>query len=87
MGIFWALAVGVGIGNRALGQSFSSQGRKTAWIRRNILLPATLGRCCVQDYGGWGTLPPRIQTLTLILFVILNIACTIHGYEIFEGYG
>ncbi|SCV51612.1 related to ferric reductase Fre2p [Fusarium fujikuroi] len=87
MGIFWAFVVGVGIANRALGQSFSSQHRKTSWVRRNILLPAIIGRRCVQDFGGWGTLPPRIQTLTLILFVILNIACTIHGYEIFEGYG
>ncbi|CVL08721.1 related to ferric reductase Fre2p [Fusarium mangiferae] len=87
MGIFWALVVGVGIANHGLSQPFSSQGRKRSWVRRNILLPATLGRRCVQDYGGWGTLPPRTQTLTLILFVILNIACTIHGYEIFEGYG
>ncbi|KAF5705704.1 ferric-chelate reductase [Fusarium mundagurra] len=70
MGIFWALVVGVGTVNRALGQPFSIQGQKSSW-----------------DYGGWGTLPPRIQTLTLTLFVILNIACTIHGYEIFEGYG
>ncbi|KAI1011752.1 hypothetical protein LB503_004855 [Fusarium chuoi] len=87
MGIFWAFVVGVGIANRALGQFFSSQYRKRSWVRRNILLPATIGRRCVQDYGGWCTLPPRIQTLTLISFVILNIACTIHGYEIFEGYG
>ncbi|KAF5544259.1 ferric-chelate reductase [Fusarium phyllophilum] len=87
MGIFWAVVVGVGIANRALAQSFSSQDRKRSWVKRNILIPATLGRRCVQDYGGWGTLPPRIQTLTLILFVIVNIACTVHGYEIFEGYG
>ncbi|KAF5586129.1 ferric-chelate reductase [Fusarium pseudoanthophilum] len=87
MGIFWALVIGVGIANRALAQSFSSQGRKTSWARRNILIPATLGRRCVQDYAGWGTLPPRIQTLTLILFVMVNIACTLHGYDIFEGYG
>ncbi|KAF5972656.1 ferric-chelate reductase [Fusarium coicis] len=87
MGIFWALVVGVGIANRALGQFFSNQGRKSSWVKRNILIPATLGRRCVQDYGGWGTLPPRIQTLTLILFVIVNVACTIHGYDIFEGYG
>ncbi|KAF5532044.1 ferric-chelate reductase [Fusarium mexicanum] len=48
---------------------------------------SSLGRNRAWDYGGWGTLPPRIQTLTLITFVIVNIACTIHGYEIFEGYG
>ncbi|RYC82960.1 hypothetical protein BFJ63_vAg14155 [Fusarium oxysporum f. sp. narcissi] len=87
MGIFWGLVIGVGIMNRALGQFFSIQGRNRSWVSRNILLPATLGRRCVQDYGGWGTLPPRMQTLTLILFVLVNIACSIHGYEIFEGYG
>ncbi|KAF5981730.1 ferric reductase Fre2p [Fusarium bulbicola] len=70
MGMFWGLVVGVGIVNRALGQTFSSLSRNKAW-----------------DYAGWGTLPPRIQTLPLILFVIVNIACTIHGYDIFEGYG
>ncbi|KAF4336769.1 ferric-chelate reductase [Fusarium beomiforme] len=87
MGIFWAIVIAVGIVSRALGQSLSSHSRKSSWLKRNIIVPATFGRRCVQDYGGWGTLPPRIQTLTLLLFVIVNIACSIHGYEIFEGYG
>ncbi|KAF5637720.1 ferric-chelate reductase [Fusarium sp. NRRL 52700] len=87
IGVFWGLVVVVGIVNRALGQTISHLGRKSTWVTRHIFLPATLGRRCVQDYGGWGTLPPRIQTLALVLFSILNIGCTIHGYEIFEGYG
>ena len=87
MGIFWVIVIAVGMANQVLTRLNSMQGRRGVWLRRNILTPATFGQRCVQDFGGWGTLPPRIQTLTLSLFVILNMLCSIHGYEIFEGYG
>ncbi|KAG5659504.1 hypothetical protein KAF25_002063 [Fusarium avenaceum] len=85
MGVFWAVVAAMGIVNRI--SSIPGQGPKGLWLKRNVLMPATLGRRCVQDFGGWGTLPPRIQTLTLVAFVLLNVACTLHGYRIFEGYG
>lgn len=92
MGMFWALVVAVGIANRALmlletwsARSFPGQTWMGLWFIRTILIPATFGRRCVQDFGGWGTLPPRVQTLTLLLFLLINIAFSVHGYRIFEG--
>ncbi|CAG9992949.1 unnamed protein product [Clonostachys byssicola] len=94
MGIFWAVVVAVGVVNRALlkweacrPRASWTQQRRHVWFKRNILAPATFGRRCVQDFGGWGTLPPRVQTLTLTLFVLINIVCSVHGYRFFEGYG
>ncbi|OBS22593.1 hypothetical protein FPOA_08929 [Fusarium poae] len=85
--IFWAVVIAAGIVSRILTRLSTSNGRRSLWFKRNVLLPATFGQRCVQDFGGFGTLPPRIQTLTLSLFVMLNIICSIHGYSIFEGYG
>ncbi|CAF3485454.1 unnamed protein product [Fusarium graminearum] len=87
MGIFWAVVMTVGIVNRTFSSLSTGQGRGDLWLKRNVFLPATFGRRCVQDFGGCGTLPPRVQTLTISLFAMLNIICTIHGYSIFEGYG
>ncbi|KAH9226899.1 hypothetical protein K456DRAFT_1876917 [Colletotrichum gloeosporioides 23] len=94
MGMFWAVVITVGMTNRALmlwGPSFAqSHVRRypsSSWLNRTILTPATFGGRCVQDFGGWGTLPPRLQTLTLMLFVLLNVMCTVFEYRIFEGYG
>lgn len=94
MGMFWAVVIAVGMANRALmywGPSFAqSHARRrpsSLWLKRTILTPATFGRRCVQDFGGWGTLPPRVQTLTMMLFLLPNVTCTVCGYRIFEGYG
>ncbi|KAF0315626.1 ferric reductase like transmembrane component [Colletotrichum asianum] len=94
MGMFWAVVIALGIANRALmlwGPSFAqSHARRhpsSLWLKCTILTPAMFGRRCVQDFGGWGTLPPRVQTLTLTLFLLLNVMCTVFGYRIFEGYG
>ncbi|KAL0930073.1 ferric-chelate reductase [Colletotrichum truncatum] len=94
MGAFWAVVVAMGITNRALMQRencsappFITQSQKLFWIKRNIFTRATFGRRCVQDFGGWGTLPPRVQTLALTLFMLINVLCTVKGYRIFEGYG
>jgi hypothetical protein len=56
------------------------------WVKRTISTPASFGRRCAQDYGGWATVPPRLQSLTILLFIILNVGCSIHGYRIFEGH-
>ncbi|KAF4917994.1 hypothetical protein CGCVW01_v009319 [Colletotrichum viniferum] len=94
MGMFWAMVITVGMTNRALmhwgpsfAQSHARQHPSSLWLKRTILTPATFGQRCVQDFGGWGTLPPRVQTLTLMMFLLLNVTCTVCGYRIFEGYG
>ena len=53
-------------------------------IRRLVTVPATFGHRCLQNVG-WCTIPPRVESLTIILFFILNVAFSIHGYFIFAG--
>ncbi|RFN47481.1 ferric reductase transmembrane component 5 [Fusarium flagelliforme] len=67
MGIFWTVVIAAGMVNQALRRLHTMHDRRSVWLKRNILLPATFGQRCVQDFGGW--------------------VCSIHGYEIFEGYG
>jgi hypothetical protein len=52
--------------------------------KRYIAVPAAFNGHCSQATG-WGTVPPRIQSLTIISFITLNIIlCTI-DYRITEG--
>lgn len=89
---FWAVVVAVGTTHRALvyveTRAFGRMGhqnRAVRWFRRNISTPATFGKRCTQDVGGWCTIPTRIQSITIALFVVLNVACSVHGYRIFPG--
>ncbi|RMZ76995.1 hypothetical protein DV738_g4604, partial [Chaetothyriales sp. CBS 135597] len=93
MVIFWVVVVVIGLTHKLLAyweisskRSVNAQGRSSLWFKRNVVTPATFGQRCVQDFGGWGTVPPRVQTLTLVLFLLLNIACSVHGYRAFDGY-
>ncbi|RFN50191.1 hypothetical protein FIE12Z_5548 [Fusarium flagelliforme] len=91
---FWIVVIAIGVLNHAIQQignlqitrnhSSKSGGRLwnfyTSTVNRWIV-PATFGDRCAQKVG-WGTVPPRIQSLTLFAFLILNIALSIHGYRI-----
>lgn len=55
------------------------------WLKSNVLTPATFGQRCAESFGAWGTVPPRIQSITIGLFVVLNVVTSIHGYRLFEG--
>lgn len=92
MTLFWVFVCAIGVFYRALAHYEARQSRRfgpSSWIRRwfkrNILVPATFGKHCTQDIGGWATVPSRIQSITLLLFLVLNIGCTVHGYIIFPG--
>lgn len=54
------------------------------WIRKCLLLPATFGQHC-QDPVGWGTIPPRWESLLLVLYLIMNIVFMFPGYDLFPG--
>jgi predicted ferric reductase len=58
--------------------------RPQAWIKRHITVPATFGNRCSQPYG-WCTIPPRIQSLTILVFVLLNVALCLRGYQLTDG--
>ncbi|KAF1917219.1 ferric-chelate reductase-like protein [Ampelomyces quisqualis] len=54
------------------------------WLKRYLITPATFGNHCSQPYG-WCTIPPRVQSITILVFVILNITLCICSYELTEG--
>lgn len=55
--------------------------RSGSWFKRNVTIPATFGYKCAQNIW-WATIPPRIQSLTIALFLFMNIFFNIHGYKI-----
>jgi hypothetical protein len=96
MGIFWGVVAAIGVGYKVAFYLQTSGGstRPTAatrgtswwsWIKSRVLTPATFGRRCAESYGPWGTVPPRVQSITIGLFVALNIFTSIHGYRVFPG--
>jgi hypothetical protein len=92
MGYFWAVVVAIGVLTRFLAyletrrmHLSSTESKVFTWFNANIRTPATFGHRCAQDYGGWATVPPFIQTITITLFAALNLFCSIHGYKLFPG--
>ncbi|KAF4951396.1 hypothetical protein FSARC_12926 [Fusarium sarcochroum] len=92
--MFWVVVVAIGVLNHAILQianlqvvrnhTSKSGGRLWnlyTWTLSRLTTPATYGDRCAQKVG-WGTVPPRIQSLTLFAFLLLNIALSIHGYRI-----
>lgn len=65
---------------------FASAGIRTqrsSWFKRNMAIPATFGHRCAQNVW-WATIPPRVQTITLMAFLLMNIIFNIHGYRIID---
>lgn len=58
--------------------------RTSLYLRRFVTVPATFGHRCLQNIG-WCTIPPRIETLAILLFLALNIWSCVHGYYVFTG--
>ncbi|KAM5346155.1 hypothetical protein ACJ41O_009160 [Fusarium nematophilum] len=94
MVVFWAIVVAIGMLNHAILhisnlQIVRSRTPKSGWKLWNfytwalsfISVPATFGNRCAQKVG-WGTVPPRIQSLTLLAFLFINVVLSIHGYRI-----
>ncbi|EFX05475.1 plasma membrane ferric-chelate reductase [Grosmannia clavigera kw1407] len=59
-------------------------GRPGIWLRRYVTLPAAFGYRCAQDFG-WYTVPPRVQSLTIAVFVAINVLSCVQGYQTFSG--
>lgn len=56
-----------------------------SWLRRTLILPATFGKRCQTPIKGLGTIPPRMESLIITLYVILNVVFCFPGYTIFAG--
>ncbi|OHW96890.1 ferric reductase like transmembrane component [Colletotrichum incanum] len=96
--VFWFIVIAIGLGSRlvsAIGnlQKREHDPRKTPsiyhapalWLKRYITVPATFGYRCSQNLG-WCTIPPRIQSLTIFAFIVVNTFFCIHGYIVFPGH-
>lgn len=58
--------------------------RPFTWLKRYVTLPATFGYRSSQPFG-WYTVPPRVQSVTILAFVIMNVVFCVHGYFVFPG--
>jgi predicted ferric reductase len=55
-----------------------------AWVKRHLTIPATFDDRCSRPYG-WCTIPPRIQSLTILFFIVLNVVLCTCSYELTTG--
>ncbi|PHH67369.1 hypothetical protein CDD81_137 [Ophiocordyceps australis] len=88
--IFWVAVVAIGLLNKLLLMlcmmrrgAFAraprlSKGKR--WLQRRLLMPATFGYACAHKVW-WATIPPRCQSITLAIFVIVNFAFCLSGYR------
>lgn len=53
------------------------------WLKRFVTVPATFGYRTAQPFG-WYTVPPRVQTLTIAVFIVMNVVFCVHGYRVFQ---
>ncbi|KAG6228144.1 hypothetical protein E4U26_001213 [Claviceps purpurea] len=92
MVIFWVLVVAVGAVNR-LGLAVlrtlhgyrlykrTHRFETSRWLKRNVTVPAAFGyRAATETWCG--TIPLRVQVLTLGVFAGINILFSIRGYKI-----
>jgi hypothetical protein len=97
MVFFWIAVVAVGLINRivtavsVIGNARSRMGKESAGpssmstrFRRNISLPATFGYSHARSIF-WCTIPLRIQSLTIFLFLLINVVFCISGYRFVDG--
>ena len=55
-----------------------------AWLKRYLTIPATFGDRCSTPYG-WSTIPPRIQSATILAFVVINFVLCTCSYQLTDG--
>ncbi|KAH9866794.1 hypothetical protein J1614_008487 [Plenodomus biglobosus] len=55
-----------------------------AWLKQYITTPAAFGDRCSRPYG-WCTIPPRVQSLTIFAFVVVNIVLCSCSYRLTDG--
>ncbi|PNY24359.1 Uncharacterized protein TCAP_05704 [Tolypocladium capitatum] len=92
MTLFWGAVVAFGISNRLFQVSLRRRGSQPGlrltsggtWLKRNVILPATFGYRSSQSFSCFGTVPPRIQSLTILAYIVINIIFSVHGYRITE---
>lgn len=53
-------------------------------LRQHVTIPALAGKRTAENVG-WGTVPPRLQSLVIVAFIAMNLALCLSGYDVFQG--
>ncbi|KXS93685.1 hypothetical protein AC578_8325 [Pseudocercospora eumusae] len=86
---FWGFVIAVGIVHRTI--TFMKKPREGPqpswwlWIRKNLILPAAFRKHQSEAVGWSFTIPPRLESIVLALYVIMNFIMCFPGYNLFVG--
>ncbi|PPJ50983.1 hypothetical protein CBER1_06818 [Cercospora berteroae] len=90
LALFWIFVIAVGItcrileSNRKIAEEHSSNW--WLWIRKKLILPATFGNKQAVAIGNIGTIPPRLESILLAVYVVINVVMSFPGYSVFAGH-
>lgn len=65
-----------------------SEGRQPSWwlwVRKTLTLPATFGKKQAEGVAYLYTIPPRLESIILGLYIIMNFVMCFPGYNLFVG--
>ena len=87
---FWIVVVLIGLSGRAISHFprialKASESRTWTYFRRILLLPAAFGSRQAIPIRQTFTIPPRLESLTLLVYAIMNVYMCLPGYELFTG--
>lgn len=60
------------------------RGHGRSLLQQHLTVPATFSRHCSEPVG-WCTIPPRLQSILLLMFAVVNITLCCISYDVFEG--
>ncbi|USW52687.1 Putative ferric reductase transmembrane component-like domain-containing protein [Septoria linicola] len=54
-------------------------------MRRKLILPVTYGKKQAEAVADIYTIPPRLESILLAIYIILNLIMCLPGYDLFDG--
>lgn len=86
---FWGAVILAGIAYRiSVLTEKHSPGKQSSlwlWIRKTLILPATFGKHQAEAVAYTYTIPPRLESIILGVYLIMNIVFCFPGYNTFIG--
>ncbi|EME83870.1 uncharacterized protein MYCFIDRAFT_115437, partial [Pseudocercospora fijiensis CIRAD86] len=86
---FWGLVIALGIGHRTITVMKKPRGapqsRWWLWIRKSLILPPTFRKHQSEAVARSFTIPPRLESVILALYVVMNFIMCFPGYNLFIG--
>jgi hypothetical protein len=87
---FWGLVVAVGMIHRLRAYRHKPANAPSSpswwlWIRRTLILPATFGQRQAEAVANAYSIPPRLESILLAIYLLMNIVMCLPGYRLFDG--